>query len=53
MGDIDILNRAIKDSTSLEVETNRRLELSEIAGQKKKLSGREKSKCKALRQECV
>lgn len=43
--DIDILNRAIKDNTSVEVEIDWRLELSEIAGQKK-LSGREKNKHK-------
>lgn len=49
--DIDILNRAMKDSVFVETETcisvfDWRYELSEIAGQWKKLSGQEKSKCK-------
>ena len=49
--DIDILNRAMKDSVLVETETcvsasDWRHELSEIAGQWKKLSGQEKSKCK-------
>lgn len=40
--DIDVLNKAIKDSTSAEVEIDWRLELSETAGQRKKLAGRER-----------